>query len=245
MRIRKQANKSSSSLFISPSSNLVPCTRVCELNRSPWDVSPLPPQPYSSLPKQSQDGEDESLVKENGSERESVGVVFGLKKTWEVKEEEVEEEEEDEKNNKEEKEGRICRMRGGKGWKCKREAKNGHSLCAHHLTQRRSYRYEPSRKFNDEVSPADRTARNGSDFYYYSGFGPCSRKKRKRGGKFEMDDEIVPLSSSNHDHGLDNKHHENDNDDNNRDENVIDDDGDYRKKKGRKPMKSRSLKSIL
>ncbi|XP_077226072.1 uncharacterized protein LOC143859247 isoform X2 [Tasmannia lanceolata] len=186
-----------------------------------------------------EDGEDESVVKEKGSERESAGVVFRLKKTWEVKEEKVEEEEE--KNNKEEKEGRICRMKGGKGWKCKREAKNGHSLCPHHLTQRRSYRYEPRRKFNDEVGTADRTVRSGSDYYYYSGFEPCSRKKRRGGGESEMDNEIVPLSSSNHD----NKDHENDNDDNSRDENVIDDDGYYRKKRGRKPMKARSLRSIL
>ncbi|XP_077223981.1 uncharacterized protein LOC143857440 [Tasmannia lanceolata] len=236
MRIRKHA-KISSSLSISPFSTTLK-KDICELYRSPWDVLLLAPQSYlSSHPIKSQDEDEETVTVENGSGRVSVGIVARLKEPSKVKEN---------KQKNEEKSKRICSKKGGKGCECWREAK-GHSLCAHHLTQRRSYRYESCRKSDLEEAALAGTrhnnnpSRGGSDFYYDSGFGPRWGKKRKRGGMAEMDGESMPLSWSNQGHVLDFKDHSDDD----RDENDIIDDGYWRKKRGRKPMKSRSLKSLL
>ncbi|RWR91674.1 hypothetical protein CKAN_02084000 [Cinnamomum micranthum f. kanehirae] len=224
MRIRKNAKLSS----FPPSSSSTPLrtcpalqTYVCQLNRSPWDVMSFSPPPQdSSNPSQHQQhhhqGNGISFAAASDSEDSSEG-----------------EEEKIEDDSREER-------------KCKKEAKQGHSVEEIPAHQRET----PSR---ESYSTAVTSRRNrgraapASDYYYYySGFGPLWGKTR-RGRRKERDGSVgghlkwapqsstasTPTppppssSSSSSDHV-----------------NEEEDDGVYRKR-ARKPMKSRSLKSLL
>ncbi|XP_068646662.1 uncharacterized protein [Aristolochia californica] len=259
MRIRKFANLAASTAG-SASPPVVSAlqaeveTHVCELNRSPWDVMTFAPQSHLKEGEDEVDEERDEKSVEN--ERESP-----RKKLSEVKEEKIE---------CRDKEKILCRKSGSKGWKCGKEAKEGHSLCEHHLTLKRCYRYESCRK-PDATAEEYRRIRgkrssNGSvsDFYYYSGFGP--RWRRRRGS--DVDDNpatgpaaAVPTSptlvDSNADddddgldEGADDAHKQvavdvdNGHDDYEDDDDDDVDDADY-KNKARKPRKARSLKSLF
>lgn len=156
-----------------------------------------------------------------------------------------------------------CNKTDGKGWQCRREAKEGHSLCDHHLAQLRSYHNNNSNSSsNTKVVPekvpgagrrprgsklASTTAVNPSEFYYYSGFGPLWGKKR--GGKELKNSETkkdavittAESSSSYVDNGVIHlvEFDDDDEDDYNEEE---DEEGTKRK---RKPIKARSLKSLM
>ncbi|XP_068640946.1 uncharacterized protein [Aristolochia californica] len=131
----------------------------------------------------------------------------------------------------------YCRKKSTNGWKCKREAKRGHSLCDHHLKQRRAYHYEPRRKPNRTagiLDPSFVLFLPSSDFYYYAGFAPLVRRKR-RGSEATEEAVIMPSLSSSSGDGDHSRAHDRDDDPS---------DADPEKKRGRKPMKSRSLKSL-
>ncbi|KAF6157685.1 hypothetical protein GIB67_037258 [Kingdonia uniflora] len=182
--------------------------------------------------------------------------------------------------NEKEKKGTVlncCNKTDGKGWRCRKEAKEGNTLCHHHLEQLKTYHYQYTRvskkseksKAKDTKQPVDappptplarrvkKKATRTSDFYYYSGFGPLWGKSRSEGKqpsiKIEpsQDSEDVPLVDPPPpettqasqvdpdiiDHGI----HEYEDDD--------DDDEYYDvgvgEKRIRKPIKERSLKSLL
>ncbi|XP_042479093.1 uncharacterized protein LOC122060026 [Macadamia integrifolia] len=285
MRIRKHAQRSQALCL--PSSELPspnprrswsPSTRVCELNRSPWDV-----MSFTS----------EAMRDDGFSGNESGGETFGAvesnKGTWE--------EDDDGKLNLEgrnisdiswssssptvaisvsgrerrRKEGSFicCNKTDGKGWKCKKEAKRGHSLCEHHLLQLKSY-YTNNKSGNNrssflsgrggksvEAHPSAAAAHNGyrgkksssktssSNYYYYTGFGPLWGKGRGEDKKKDMEVDSGPSSSttpslsSRGDGGGDDDYDDDD------DDTEDDDDGKVDKKRARKPVKTRSLKSLL
>ncbi|KAK9103683.1 hypothetical protein Sjap_020937 [Stephania japonica] len=170
----------------------------------------------------------------------------------------------------------FCNKADGKGWRCPKEAKQGHSLCDHHLAQLRSYhannntshgntstknpKSNTTRKANAARNcraKAKSSASSSSEFYYYSGFGPLWGKKRtnelsnstsdnyssKTVTNTHGDDDLNQVLSSSTDNtnspsdfivDIDDLDYEDDYDD--------DDDG---KKRFRKPIKARSLKSLL
>ena len=150
----------------------------------------------------------------------------------------------------------TCKKTDGKGWFCKREAHYPHSLCEYHLIQVRSYysggtagcQPRACRRSGEHTNDSKRperkkTSRNGggdrtSDFYYYSGFGPWWAKRRN---KAKGDVEEVRCYDRSADAGV--------HDDGKMDggEALVDGDGvdDSGKRRGRKPIKARSLKSLL
>ncbi|URD78320.1 WRC [Musa troglodytarum] len=159
-----------------------------------------------------------------------------------------------------------CKKSDGKGWHCKRPAQHPHSLCRYHLSQLRSYSCThgngkvaesakegpvgvAGRKKKTDIAGAD-----SNFYYYYSGFGPWRRKMR--GGSSDNGDQC--------------DHHASDEDDGNEysesgdgydaavagddqdsdDEDCFNDggsEGNKRscRKRGRRKMKARSLKSLL
>ncbi|XP_057980418.1 uncharacterized protein LOC131166127 [Malania oleifera] len=82
----------------------------------------------------------------------------------------------------------LCSRSDGRGWHCNREAKQGHTLCEHHLAQLRSYTTKGAAAVaHSAVAAASCPRRNRKkplistnphEFYYYSGFGPWWGKKR-------------------------------------------------------------------
>lgn len=88
----------------------------------------------------------------------------------------------------------LCGKSDGKGWKCKRKAKKGHSLCEHHSYSHQVHKTNNSShsvgKKSEKPSESRRRPRakpkkptaasssNPYEYYYYSGFGPRWGKKR-------------------------------------------------------------------
>ncbi|URE04830.1 hypothetical protein MUK42_19998 [Musa troglodytarum] len=155
-----------------------------------------------------------------------------------------------------------CKKSDGKGWHCKRRAHHPHSLCNYHLAQLRSYScshghgkasWSPKEVHVDVGRRKKKTEAAGADssfYYYYSGFGPWRGKTR--GGSSDngdgcshpaADEEEVetPMAGEDEEDSEDDDH-----DINGRDENDGREEGrrSYRRK-GRKRMKARSLKSLL
>lgn len=170
----------------------------------------------------------------------------------------------------------YCQKTDGKGWQCRNEAKEGQSLCEHHLTRLRSYNNTNNSALSFRRAPAAaaaaaavagarraraRAAKKGSssnpyEFYYYSGFGPLwGRKRGDRGGADRskrteaklLDNATIsttvttsqstPSSSSQFDNNEDFDYMDDDDED--------DANGDSGKKRMRKPVKARSLKSLM
>ncbi|KAL5727294.1 hypothetical protein ACHQM5_000507 [Ranunculus cassubicifolius] len=278
MRIRKQARIQSPPISppqIVPNS---PATDVCELNRSLWEVISLTTlqSEYTFQVK----GEDEytcdSVSREPvnapnsniGYEEEDEYAIFEeeeeirprVKKRGRKKSEEVKREP-----------GYIrCGKIDGKGWQCKNEAKQGEQLCEHHMIQLQSYQYKynySSRKSTQgkpskTVVAANRKRNKGrvsstspADFYFYAGFGPSWRKKRRGDENSDqlkledmeiVEDDIEQVGSSSvvqlNDAYCDDNHddfiYDFDSDDDEEEETNG-------KKRIRKPIKARSLKSLL
>ncbi|GAB4861695.1 hypothetical protein Ancab_036948 [Ancistrocladus abbreviatus] len=321
MRIRKNAKLTASVIVGSssiPPENLQ--AHVCQLNRSPWDVPSSSP-PHSSSPFSSSyyqyGGEDSFGV--NGSLDDSIAVVESksMKLSCEYEEEkailldsrnfvsanrgtvkEDETEEEEDSNVHLQIEGEIgqkmlCNKTDGKGWQCRRDAKEGHTLCSHHLSQLRSYHQNQTpippppftaavataKKLNESTpTPPKRRGRprktavaatTPNEFYYYSGFGPRWGKKRSgsNSSKAELGKIVEAEASNNKDDdnlssavaGASNSSSSQIDDivmetveeldyiDDEEEEEDIDggDGSGIRRKRGRKPIKARSLKSLM
>ncbi|KAL3722218.1 hypothetical protein ACJRO7_034569 [Eucalyptus globulus] len=155
----------------------------------------------------------------------------------------------------------CCNKTDSKWSQCKNEAVEGHYLCEHHLSRLKSYistadgedntnaddsasrKLDKSSTSTGHCSGQPRGAKNSSSsvaaksnqFYYYSGFGPSWGKKRRRGSRGSR--RLTPLQISGK--GIDYVVYDID------DEDDTDDDKDSRKKRMRKPVKGRSLKSLM
>lgn len=134
----------------------------------------------------------------------------------------------------------YCCKTDGKSWQCRREAAEGNSKCEHHLSLVKSYSStaakksvkppeaaavatEAPRRTRPKKAPAAASS-NPYEFYYYTGFGPRWGKVRgetdsKHGGFVYEDDDS--------------------------EEDEDDDRVDGKKKRMRKPIKARSLKSLF
>ncbi|BFG22025.1 hypothetical protein CerSpe_082990 [Prunus speciosa] len=167
----------------------------------------------------------------------------------------------------------CCQKNDGKGWHCKKRAKLGQSFCNHHLSLLRSNHNTniasnnkgPREAVSKVLSAGARRSRakakrgsssNPYEFYYYSGFGPLWG--RKRGGDKEKEEPKIdedrvttttsttpPTQSSSSQ--IDEKKFEYVDDDDD-DEDDFDDDvrsGESGRKRMRKPVKARSLKSLM
>ncbi|KAI3711403.1 hypothetical protein L2E82_41467 [Cichorium intybus] len=164
----------------------------------------------------------------------------------------------------------LCAERDEKGWQCGKVVKNGNTMCDHHIsvwTTNKKSRWEPE-PINELVagSRARQTKKQAStgpyEFYYYSGFGPSWGKKRAVGGSgttnaYKEPTKIKGMRSTDDDMDI------------RKDIEIffepdisnvvptkmelasIDDDnkkgkmGIVGKKRGRKPIKARSLKSLM
>ncbi|KAH0463146.1 hypothetical protein IEQ34_007728 [Dendrobium chrysotoxum] len=160
-----------------------------------------------------------------------------------------------------------CKKTDGKGWHCKRLAQSPHSLCSYHLTQLRSYRT----RFDDQVSgdhrkkyafSVDSGGSASNYYYYYSILGPWWGKRRGP---------VNESSEGNEENGISSKDCNGKSADSEAavdvdtvdEEEEVEEEEDYGesygnvpymkkkktkrmiKRKGRKPVKARSLKSLL
>ncbi|CAI9770571.1 unnamed protein product [Fraxinus pennsylvanica] len=160
MRIRKHAKISP---LVYAASSLKPGTllqtHVCQLNQSPWDVlsflpptTPPPPLPPPSFQVNGNDDFDR-----NGSLIESM-TAFESAASMKMAADDLEIEDmkwvysdsggikvdaaigkAEEVATKKDKEIGFCCKTDGKGWKCKRKAAEGNSLCEHHSSLVRNY----------------------------------------------------------------------------------------------------------
>lgn len=157
-----------------------------------------------------------------------------------------------------------CQRHNGNGWHCKERAKQGYSFCDHHLHLNKS-RYKTDTNNNGNSSEvlaagawcAREKAKRGSssnphEFIYYSGFGPSWRRKRGNRDKEQAKmgesritttrptHQITPPSSSSE---IANEEFDYVDED---DEDGADNgSGANGRKKMRKPVKARSLKSLM
>ncbi|KAG5231382.1 major centromere autoantigen [Salix suchowensis] len=302
MRIRKNA-KLSPLMFSQGSSGAQPLqTHVCQLNQSPWDVISFSKETYCPSSSLYQlEGEDS--LNGNGSLGDSVGAVESVASMMMGDSEEkgmmkmkvdrmviLDDNYENEGNKRSEMFGdyeemkidsefklKKCNKTDGKGWHCKNDTKNGHTVCDnhhHHLTSLKSSYSNINDNINgstaakkpDKVTSITgarrgraKSAKRGSssnsnpyEFYYYSGFGPLWGKRRgdrdavNKNEAKDVDDSTVigsmipnttPSSSYSpieNNQGFD---YVDDDDD--------DEEEDSGKKRMRKPVKARSLKSLM
>ncbi|RRT50692.1 hypothetical protein B296_00040807 [Ensete ventricosum] len=153
-----------------------------------------------------------------------------------------------------------CKKSDGEGWHWKRLAHHPHSLCNYHLAKLRFYSCSHGhgkasesskeghgdvgrRKKKTEVAGAD-----SSFYYYYSGFGPWRGKTRGSSSDngegcsypaAEEEEVETPMA------GEDEDSEDDDHDNSGRDGNDGREEGRSYRRKGRKRMKARSLKSLL
>ncbi|KAL0008366.1 hypothetical protein SO802_009868 [Lithocarpus litseifolius] len=309
MRIRKNA-KLSPLWFSHASAPESLQAHVCQLNQSPWDVLPLTHQ-----------FEGDESPTGNASLGDSIGAVESVASMMDAvaaKAEDMVLAVND--NDVVEKKGRVldqrarenefgghglekvvdkrssscCQKTDGKGWQCRNEAKEGQSLCDHHLNLLRSYNTGNSnsslsfRKSSAAAAAAAaaaagarraraRAAKKGSssasnpyEFYYYSGFGPLWGRKRgdRSGGGGEDGTKTTHQEAAAKVVVVENVNNNNNNNNNsvsvatqsstpssssqfdNEEFDYVDDDdeddgGDSGKKRMRKPVKARSLKSLM
>ncbi|XP_065864215.1 uncharacterized protein [Euphorbia lathyris] len=261
MRIRKNANLSS--LMFSHASGTEPLqSHVCQLNQSPWDVIPFSQETYPSSLHQLE-GEDSGNG--NGSLGDSIGAAESnsFPSLMEDREEEkvdkmvIDDNSEMEEQEEQEEEMKIeC---DGKGWICRNEPKQGrHWMCEHHLKSYSNNLTSSSTAKKSVAAAAASSGRRGRakaakkgksnsasnpyEFYYYSGFGPLWGKRR--GGEImtkapEIDGITRNTTSSSVDHFEDLDFLDEDDDD------EDSDNGESGKKRMRKPVKARSLKSLM
>ncbi|XP_039134081.1 nucleolin-like [Dioscorea cayenensis subsp. rotundata] len=163
----------------------------------------------------------------------------------------------------------MCNKSDGKGWRCKKPVQPPHTLCHYHLAQLRSYNAAyraPSSAgavANQRRKPGIGSLidNNGGDFYYYySGFGPW-RGKRRSGGKVVDDDEDDDEDDKDYNEeeedngvkGVEIDSLEGDGSDDDDEEEEEEDELEEKKRKsslvcrkrGRRRIKARSLKSLL
>ncbi|KAL8505459.1 hypothetical protein ACS0TY_016633 [Phlomoides rotata] len=238
MKNRKHANISQL-VYAAPISSLqasiILQPHVCQLNQSTWDLSPPPSPPPYSPPSQVK-GSGSST--ENGS---SDGGILATQREFNTcrlsefpKAMEVEENHEPLSSLPVKKEQVIMRSKkNGKGWQCRREASKSYLLCdhqrynnnfGHNLTKKYEKTVEedpPPRHIRPKKAPSS----NPNEFYYYSGFGPRWGKQR---GETNM-----------------NNNRGNAEDYDNMEYNDDVEEEEVGKKRARKPMIARSLKSLM
>ncbi|XP_022879056.1 uncharacterized protein LOC111396780 isoform X2 [Olea europaea var. sylvestris] len=285
MRIRKHAKICSLTYAASSlKPGTVLQTHVCQLNQSPWDVmsfsppsTPPPPLPPPSF----QVNENDDFAR-NGSFGESIATFdssMSMKMALDDGEIEAMKLEysdsvivggsvignAEEGVPKKDREIIFCCKTDGKGWKCKREAAEGNSLCKHHLSLVRNYNNwaPPAAKKVDKVAAdSHRCPRarkvgltsNPHEFYYYSGFGP--RWGKKRGEKNQISNsrdasknidqrhEMAQSSMSQIDIEESDIEDEIEYEEEEEEENS-ESESRRKRKRARKPIKARSLKSLM
>ncbi|RAL41854.1 hypothetical protein DM860_009036 [Cuscuta australis] len=241
MRIRKHAKVSPLTYAAAAASSIKPGavklpTRICQLNQSPWDVitfpiedesspsSPHPaaPPPHLFLLQSGGCGGTRPLPDSNGAVQSS-GLTAAV----------------------------LCSKTDGKAWQCKREAKSGGALCDHHLEQIKHYNNlaRPAAG-NQTLAPTGKNSRprpkkthsasssssnQQQDLYYYTGFGPLWGKKRGPGRARYNNTDLPNTSHHDPSHGVEDEFDSEDDEE----------DGVGKKEKVRKPIKARSLKSII
>ncbi|GMP43537.1 hypothetical protein CsSME_00012860 [Camellia sinensis var. sinensis] len=270
MRIRKQAKLAALSLSSAAGATAdlppPPPIRLCHLNQSPWDVISFSPNPFQV------DGED--CFKPNGSFGDSIGADesdASMKISTDRDEDNVKNDTlkriDSIAENVDKEDEVLCGKTDGKGWQCKEKASRGHSLCEHHLAQLKKYNTlaHPSttKKLEKPVEqPASiprrtrqtkpTTYKNLDEYYYYEGFGPHWAKKRGERGEpsntsnAESDEveEIVLTPPSSAQIGCKEFDYV-DNDDEDDDDDNAGESGTLGQKRTRKPIKARSLKSLM
>ncbi|OIT00091.1 PREDICTED: uncharacterized protein LOC109230397 [Nicotiana attenuata] len=143
----------------------------------------------------------------------------------------------------------LCCKDDGKGWQCSRETKKGHNLCEHHIAQVKKQYSDSAQSTSKLTAAAAETSSSrgrphrpkkssSSEFYYYSGFGPLWGKKRSHAktDPATSDSHGAQYSSSSQmdTEGFDYVEDEDDEDEEN-----------GKIKRARKPIKARSLKSLM
>ncbi|KAL4599131.1 hypothetical protein ACB092_11G105300 [Castanea dentata] len=316
MRIRKNA-KLSPLWFSHASAPESLQAHVCQLNQSPWDVLPLTHQfeGDDSLTGNASLGDSIGAVESVASMMDAVAakaedMVLAVndndvvEKKGKVFDQKARENEFGghgfEKVVVDKRSSSCCQKTDGKGWQCRNEAKEGQSLCEHHLNLLRSYNTSNSnssisfRKSSAAAAAAAaaaagarraraRAAKKGSssasnpyEFYYYSGFGPLWGRKRgdrsggggggEDGTKSAHQEATAKVAVAVAGESVNNNNNNNSNNsvsvatpsstpssssqfDNEEfdyvDDEDEDDGGDSGKKRMRKPVKARSLKSLM
>ncbi|XWS32151.1 hypothetical protein CRYUN_Cryun23aG0136400 [Craigia yunnanensis] len=263
MRIRKNAKLSS---LLYPQGSRPESVHMCQLNQSPWDVIPFPQEPYPFL------HQFETEDSGNGSLGDSIGVVESVPSIMES-EEKVKVEsmviddndemkiakqfgfknqcEEEEKESKQEALLKSCNNHSSDSGNNPSSLTRKKAQKNNQLTGSRRGRARAAKKGSSSAS-------NPTEYYYYSGFGPLWGKRRRGSDRIdEISNNIIeakevenniaittqnnttPSSSSQ----IDNKEEFDYVDDEEVDED--DDNEDSGKKRTRKPIKARSLKSLM
>ncbi|KAL1546612.1 hypothetical protein AAHA92_23186 [Salvia divinorum] len=234
MRIRKNA-KLSHLLSATPSLKSCPLLQphVCQLNQSPWDVITF--SPSSSPPPPFQLNGSSNARAGNGSSERCVSVSERKLSDTAAPPPPPP------PPPPEEKEATLCCKTDGKSWHCRRETAKGNSLCEHHLSMSRNYSTAaPTKKsVRPKRAPAATSASNPYEFYYYSGFGP--RWGKRRGEETRNAETEAAAISYTGDEDFDFFADYEDEDEDAEEERS--DNG--KKKRVRKPIKARSLKSLL
>ncbi|KAI7758432.1 hypothetical protein M8C21_013120 [Ambrosia artemisiifolia] len=168
---------------------------------------------------------------------------------------------------------KLCGERDEKGWQCGSVVKNGNTMCDYHISKLQNQAVWTTKKKSGPVSRLTTGARprrpkkqpnvDPHEFYYYSGFGPSWGKKRgSTCTTLNVDNKATSVASNSNTSSI--------NDDMDVQEesgkrfepdmskveadiglNYFDDDDDeddrkfVGKKRGRKPIKERSLKSLM
>ncbi|KAJ0966628.1 hypothetical protein J5N97_023545 [Dioscorea zingiberensis] len=275
MRIRKHASKilgsaSSCQAWLSTPAPSVddpapPHGEVCELNQSPWDVMPSPQLPelhLSDLPHLKVEEEDDdddddddhiilSVVRRNNEKRKKNKNKKNKKDVVKMETDEIS----SIASLKQCKQS--CNKSDGKGWRCKKPAQTPHTLCQYHLAQLRSYNaaYRAPTATGQRKPNTGASANTGTGlYYYYSGFGPW-RGKRRSGEKVAEDDDdddddneegerAEVVESVDNGKEIDNVEEDGSDGDEELEEKKRKS-GHCGKKRGRRRIKARSLKSLL
>ncbi|CDP08782.1 unnamed protein product [Coffea canephora] len=161
------------------------------------------------------------------------------------------------RSKKEEEDEVFDRKIDGKGWQCRKKVKNQQPFCQRHLAPQPSASVKKSESGRRARPKKPASSSNPYEFYYYSGFGPRWGKKRgAAAAAAAMKEE--PYTS--HDSSSENTSSRNNNiieqvldyvEDDDEDDydnySKLDDDenGEMGRKRARKPIKARSLKSLM
>ncbi|GMI75898.1 MATERNAL EFFECT EMBRYO ARREST 46, EMBRYO SAC DEVELOPMENT ARREST 8 [Hibiscus trionum] len=271
MRIRK--NKKLSSLLF-PQGSRPDGIHVCRLNQSTWDVVPLSPEPQRFEYEDSFNGNGstgdsigavESVATMVGSKEEAIMKVGGMvidenDDNNEIKtaeqfefESQCEEEEEDKESNQEPALLKSCSNNSSNG------GDSGNNINPGKKAE--NYNNQPTESRRGRARTSRRGSSSGSnpyEFYYYSGFGPSWGKKRRGGDKVKginknlhIESEEVETNGSvitaQNNSALSSSSQIDDNEEFDYEEEEEEDgeNGDSGKKRMRKPIKARSLKSLM
>ncbi|KAJ4800602.1 hypothetical protein LUZ62_051848 [Rhynchospora pubera] len=164
----------------------------------------------------------------------------------------------------------LCKKNDGKKWSCKRPPQLPHFFCEYHLAQSRSYYSNHTQKETSKQVSRCKTRKkkvknvgstSSSPYYYYNGYGPYSR--RRRGARNAESGDVTMHVDDKKKVGDDDAMHVDDemkvdecdepvagvvDEDSVADDKAISgSNGEEKrvKKRRRKPMKCRSLKSLL